>query len=63
MAKKKKGRRPGAGRPNELGESKIVAVRLPVSLIKKLEAEASARDLGLSSLIRLRLARPLPRSQ
>lgn len=55
MSKRRKKRAPGAGRPNELGDSKLVAVRLPLSLIAKLEREAAKRDVSLSELIRSRL--------
>ncbi len=46
------GKRPGQGRPNTLGETKQVAVRLSLDLIEKMNRKADEKGITMAELIR-----------
>lgn len=46
------GPRPGQGRPNTLGDSKQVAIRLQLDVIEKLNAIAERDKITISEVIR-----------
>lgn len=48
---------PGRGRPNELGDSKLIAVRFPLETIRRLEAEAKKRGVSVSEVVRSYVAK------
>ncbi len=57
------GARPGAGRPPELGESKLISLDMPVSMRDELDVKAKERGVSRAELMRTLIAEGLEKSR